>query len=73
MAQYNTLNTTLSNSQLNKLKSGIKSGTKVTWNCSPNLIKNFDDETNFPNELLLTDTQVTGFKDSKSFCRWFIN
>ena len=72
MAQHNTLNATLSNSQLNKLKSEIKSGTKVTWNRSPNLIKNFDDETHFPNELLLTDTQVTGFEDLKSFYRWFI-
>ena len=30
MAQHNTLNATLSNSQLNKLKSEIKRGTKVT-------------------------------------------
>ena len=28
MTQYNTLNVKLSNSQLNKLKSGIKSGTE---------------------------------------------
>ena len=31
MTQYNTLNVKLSNSQLNKLKSGIKNGTEVTW------------------------------------------
>ena len=30
MTKYNTLNVKLSNSQLNKLKSGIKNGTKVT-------------------------------------------
>ena len=30
MLQYSTLNVKLSNSQLNKLKSGIKNGTKVT-------------------------------------------
>ena len=30
MTHYNTLNVKLSNSQLNKLKSEIKSGTKVT-------------------------------------------
>ena len=30
MTQYNTLNVKLSNSQLNKLKSEIKSGIKVT-------------------------------------------
>ena len=31
MAQYNNLNVKSSNSQLNKLKSGIKIGTEVTW------------------------------------------
>ena len=30
MTQYNTLNVTLSNSQLNKLKSGIKNDTEET-------------------------------------------
>ena len=30
MTQYNTLNIKLSNSQLNKLKSGIKNGSEVT-------------------------------------------
>ena len=30
MTQYNTLNIHLSNSQLNKLKSGIKNGTEIT-------------------------------------------
>ena len=34
MAQYNTLNLKFSNLQLNKLKSGIKNGTKVTLNLS---------------------------------------
>ena len=34
MAQYDTLNLKFSNLQLNKLKSGIKSGTKVTLNLS---------------------------------------
>ena len=32
MTQYNTLNVKLSNSQINKLKSGIKNGTEVTLN-----------------------------------------
>ena len=31
MTQYNTLNVTFSNSQLNKSKSGIKKGTKITF------------------------------------------
>ena len=30
MTQYNTLNTKLSNSELNKLKSGTTNGTEVT-------------------------------------------
>ena len=32
MAQYNALNVKLSNSQLNKLRSGIQNGTEVTLN-----------------------------------------
>ena len=54
MTQYNTLNVKLSNSQLNKLKSGIKSGTEATLN----LFGSSNDETNFPHKLLLTNTQV---------------
>ena len=34
MAQYNTLNVKLSNSQLNKLEPGIRNGTEVTLNLS---------------------------------------
>ena len=34
MTQYNTLNVKLSNLQLNKLKSGIKTGTQVTLELS---------------------------------------
>ena len=34
MTQYKTLNVKMSNSQLNKLKSGIKNGTEVTLNLS---------------------------------------
>ena len=36
--QYNTLNAKLSNSQLNKLKSGIKHGTEVSLELSSNVI-----------------------------------
>ena len=39
MTQYNTLNVKLSNSQLNKLKSAIKSETEITLNLSSNLIE----------------------------------
>ena len=57
MIQYNTLNVKLSDSQF-KLKSGMKNGTKVTLNVSPNVIGDSNDETNFLHKLLLTDTQV---------------
>ena len=58
MTKYNTLNVKLSNSRLNKLKSGIKDGTEVTLNVYSNVIGDYNDETNFPHQLLLTDTQV---------------
>ena len=59
MTQYNILNIKLSNSQLNKLKSGIKHGTKVTLNLSLNAAGNSNDEIYFPHKLLLTNTQVS--------------
>ena len=37
MTQYNNLNVKLSNSELNKLKSGIKHGTEVNLNLSSNV------------------------------------
>ena len=49
MAQYNNLDIKLSNSRLNKLRSGIKSGTAVTLNVSSNVVGNSYDETNFRN------------------------
>ena len=49
MGQYNNLDIKLSNSRLNKLKSGIKSGTAVTLNVSSNVVGNSYDETNFRN------------------------
>ena len=48
----------MSDSQLNKLKSGIKNDTEVTLNLSSNKIRNSTNETNFPRKLLLTNTQV---------------
>ena len=56
MTQYNSLNVKLFNSQLNKLKSAIKSKTEVVLRLSSNMIG--DDETNFPHNLLLTNRQV---------------
>ena len=72
MAQYNTLNVKLSNSQLNKLKSTIKNRTKVTLNLSSNVVGDSNDENNFPHRLLLTNTQVS--KNLKAFTNgWSAN
>ena len=60
MTQYNSLNVKLSNSQLNKLKSAIKDETEVALRLSSNMIGN--NETNFPNKLLLTNRQVANLR-----------
>ena len=57
MTQKNTLNVKLSNSQLNKLKSRIKNGTKVILKLSSNVIGDSNNENNFPHKLLLTNIQ----------------
>ena len=54
MTQYNTLTGKLSNSPLNKLKSGIKNSTQVTLEVSSNVVGDSNDETNFPQALLST-------------------
>ena len=58
MAQYNSLNVKLSISLLNKLKSAIKMETDVVLRLSSNMIGNSDDETYFPQKLLLTYRQI---------------
>ena len=65
MTQYNKLNVKLSNSQLYKLKSAIKNGTKVTLNFSSNVVGDSKDENSFPHRLLLTYAKV--FKLRKAF------
>ena len=60
MMQYNRLNTKLSNSQLNKLKSAIKNENEVVIRLSPNMIGDSND--NFPHELLLTERQVSSIR-----------
>ena len=59
MAQQNSLNVKLPNSQLNKSKSAIKNGIEVILRLSSDLIVNPDDETNFPHKLLLRDRHVS--------------
>ena len=60
MKQYNSLNEKLSNSQLNKFKSPIKSETKVVLRLASNMIG--DNETDFPHKLLLTNRQVSNLR-----------
>ena len=57
----------LSDSQLIKLKSAIKNETNVTLRISSNVIGNSNDNTNFPNNLLLNDRQVA------NICKAFSN
>ena len=49
MTQYKSLNVKFSNSQLNKLKSAIKTETEVVLRLSPNMIGDSNNEANFPN------------------------
>ena len=49
MTQFNTLNVNLSTIQLNKLKSGIKIGIRVTLNLSSNVVDDSNDKTHFFN------------------------
>ena len=67
MTQYNSLNVKLSNSQLNKLKSSIKNEIDVVLRISSNMVGNSNDNTNFPNELLLTNRQVGNIR--KAFAK----
>ena len=67
MTQYNSLNVKVSNSQLDKLKSAIKNETELVLRLSSNMVSNFDDETDFPRRLLLTNRQVA------NLCNAFAN
>ena len=53
MTQYNSLNAKLSKSQLNKLNSAIQNETEVLLWLPSNIIGNFDDETDFPQNYYL--------------------
>ena len=57
------------NSQLNKLKSGIKNDTEVTLKISSNFVGDSSDENNFSHKLLLTNTQVSRLR--KAFANKF--
>ena len=62
MTQYNSLNVKLSNSQLNKSESSIQNETDVVLRISSNTVGNSNDNTNFPDELLLTNRQVANLR-----------
>ena len=62
MTQYNHLNTNLSNSQLNKLKSAIKNKNDVVIRLSHSMIGGSNDKTNFPHEVLLTNRQFSSIR-----------
>ena len=61
MTQYSTSNVKLSNSQLNKLKLGIKNETEVTLKIKSNVVGDSNDLL----KLLLTNIQV--LKNRKAF------
>ena len=67
MTQCNTLNVKLSDSQLNKLTSGIKNDTKVAFKISSKVVGDSNNENNFPHKLSLTNTQVS------KLCKAFAN
>ena len=67
MTQYNTLNVTLSDSQLDKLKFGMKNGTEVTFKLSSNVADDSNDENNFPYELFFSYYRVS------KLCKAFTN
>ena len=58
--QYNSINVKLSNSQLNKLKSTIRSKTEAVLGLSSNMIG--DDQTNFPHKVLSTNREVANLR-----------
>ena len=61
MTHYNTLNVKLSNSQLNKLKSGIKNSTEVTLKFSSIVAGDSNNENNFPYKLSFTNHKIQRF------------
>ena len=59
MTQYKTLKVKMSNSQLIKLKLGVKNGTDITLKISSNVVEDSNNETSFLYKLLLTNRQVS--------------
>ena len=66
MTKNKTLNVKLSNSQFNKLKSGIKYNTEVTLKLSSTVVSDSNDKNNFPHKLLLTIRQVSRLRKASA-------
>ena len=66
MVQCNSLNKKFSNSEPDKLKSGIRYGTEVTLNLSSNVIGDSNGKTIFPYKLLLTDRYGSGLRKANN-------
>ena len=52
------------NSELNKLKSGMKNGTEVTLKLSSNIVGDSNDENKFPHQISFTNAQVSKLRKS---------
>ena len=62
MIQYNSASVKLSNQQLNKFNIVTANATEVTLKLSLSIICNFNDETSFSLELLLTDRRLSNIR-----------
>ena len=60
MVEYNEVNVRLSDSQINKLKTAVKSRRSLTWRMN---IKTFNGN-NLPHKLLLTTRQKTKLRNA---------
>ena len=60
MVEYNTINTKVSNSQLNKLKSAVKNKQRTTLRMNARIING----NNLPHELFLTQRHITKSRNS---------
>ena len=67
MTRYNTLNLKMSNSQINNLNSVMENGIEVTLKTSSNVVGYSNDQDNFQEKLLSTNTQVS------KLCKAFTN
>ena len=70
MTQYNSLNVTLSDSQLNKLKSAIKNESEVVSTLSSNMIGNNETNQVFINLLQIIHQSILSCQ-KHNYQRWY--